>query len=412
MPNLEQTDVLVIGGGPTGSLAAYQAAKQGCKTVLVEEHPRAGMPNHCAGLIGCKGLERLLKPIPATIIQNKISKANLISPGGRNFTVVHKKSMLVVDRSKLDQELLERAVKQGVEVLSNTHIKSLIIKNRHICGASGRRRDRNETHSIHTKVTINAEGARARLVEQAGLLGPTRDWVMPAFQYEFSTPVPDPEAIYICFGNSWAPGFFVWIIPFSDQHVRVGLALKRKYGPPKLYLDRFIKKHPICSIFELSSPLRMFGGTVIASGPIPKTYSNGFLVVGDAAGQTKATSGGGVNIGGYCGKLAGKVAAESVQTQNTHQKFLRKYQTLWKRYFGRELTLMTLFRKNFAGKVDDKLLENGFQTAIDSNLQEALSKLPDVDLYAFGFFKNLLTPKFISLGLKKLPRIFKTVLSP
>ncbi|MFX0091141.1 MAG: NAD(P)/FAD-dependent oxidoreductase [Candidatus Hodarchaeota archaeon] len=411
MPKEHQTDILVIGGGPAGSLAAYHAAKQGCKTLLVEEHKEAGVPDHCAGLIGIQGLERLLNPIPANIIQNYISKANLVSPEGNIFSVVKKNSMLVVNRAQLDQKLLQRAVDKGTELLTGIHIKQLIVKNRQVCGAAGLKRSTKEEQLIHAKVVINAEGARARLIKQAGLISPSRDWFLPALQYEFNTPSLDPDVVHLCFGKSWAPGFFAWIIPFSDERVRVGVGVKREYGPPKMYLDRFIKKHPVSSLFNFSSPIRRFGGVISAAGPIPQTYNDGFLVVGDAAGQTKPTSGGGVNIGGYCGKLAGEVAAKSIQAQNYSQKFLRNYQKLWKRYFERELTLMRIFRRRIAGTISDELLEQGFKTAIASGIQRKLADLQDVDLHLSGFFKSVLTPSFVLLGVKKLPNFIKTFLA-
>ena len=68
------------------------------------------------------------------------------------------------------------------------------------------------------------------------------------------------------------------------------------------------------------------GGFVPASGPINRTFTDGFLVVGDAAGQTKATTGGGFNIGGYCALIAGKVASDSIEKDDYSKNFLKRYQ--------------------------------------------------------------------------------------
>src|SRR5438093_4167322 len=145
------------------------------------------------------------------------------------------------------------------------------------------------------------------------------------------------------------PGFFAWSIPTGKNSARVGLASKK--GNVKKFLDDLVKEQwPKANIDATKS------GSVLVAGPIARCWSPGFIVVGDAAGQVKQTTGGGIVIGGYCGKLAGIAAASAATNVGIQgEQFLRNYDTQWREKFGSDLRKMGLARKLFAGLSDETL---------------------------------------------------------
>ena len=120
--------------------------------------------------------------------------------------------------------------------------------------------------------------------------------------------------------------FFTWIIPISETTAKIGLATSEKGAVSRL--DYFMKKHPIVNYrFKKAKIKQKFGGEVIVSGLMNRTSTNGIMVAGDAAGQTKATTGGGVITGGMAGIIAGRIASNAVAEQNISRRFLKSRNT-------------------------------------------------------------------------------------
>ena len=116
----------------------------------------------------------------------------------------------------------------------------------------------------------------------------------------------DPAMVEVWFGEETAPGFFAWVIPTYEGQARVGLAARG--GDPTRLLARFIKKR-----FNASYPSPR-AGQVLVDGPVSRTSFPGMLLVGDAAGHVKPTTGGGVVLGGLCAIEAGKVASKALES--------------------------------------------------------------------------------------------------
>ncbi len=195
---------------------------------------------------------------------------------------------------------------------------------------------------------IDASGAGSRLPEQAGLQTPNWGEILPGLQYELVDMKEQGDLVELFFGSKRAPGFFAWSIPTGKNSARVGLASKK--GNVKKLLDDLVKEQwPKATVDTTKS------GSVLVSGPSARCWSPGFLVVGDAAGQVKQTTGGGIVIGGYCGKLAGKAAASAAAHPAESDRFLRDYDNQWREKFGSDLRRMGLARRLFSGLSDETL---------------------------------------------------------
>jgi len=171
-----------------------------------------------------------------------------------------------------------------------------------------------------------------------------------------------------------ASNFFAWVIPLSANGARVGLACRG--DDPRQRLEEFMKKR-----FSLFTRLFVSSGLVITCGPIPKTFSENFLMVGDTAGQVKPTTGGGVILGGMCASMAGEVAAEAVKRGNFSSNSLEEYERRWRERLGREFRATRLARR-VLNRLSDKTMDKIFRIILEKGLQAELSAKGDMDFQA------------------------------
>jgi len=301
------------------------------------------MPSHCSGVVSLSGLELLGLEAHSSFSQKLIHGARFYPPHGESIEVRKKDPVaLILNRMKLDQFLAKQAVAAGVELRAKTRVSKFERT------ADGDVLTLADGSKVASKVVIDASGAGSRLPEQAGLQAPDWAQILPGLQYELVDMKEQGDMVELFFGSKRAPGFFAWSIPTGKNSARVGLASKK--GNVKKFLDDLVKEQwPKATVDATKS------GSVLVAGPISRCWSPGFIVVGDAAGQVKQTTGGGIVIGGYCGKLAGIAAASAAHNGVEADRFLREYDTQWREKFGSDLRKMGLARKLFAGLSDETL---------------------------------------------------------
>jgi len=138
----------------------------------------------------------------------------------------------------------------------------------------------------------------------------------------------------------------------------------------------------------------MLGGRIPIAGPIKKTYMDNFLVVGDAAGQIKPTTGGGVVVGGLCAQLAGRTAAKSIQVGQHGAKLLGEYQRRWKSLLGNEFLAMKWFR-SFFNALEDQDIDKLVQKISARPIVSLIEEVADMDLQARAIFSGLTQINFL-----------------
>jgi len=367
-------DIIVVGAGPCGSVSAYTAAKLGTNVLVCEEHNQAGKPNHCAGHLSISSLQKLTLNFPSDTIENKIMGAKICAPSGNQFVLRCQSPVTyVLDREKFDKHLAQQAMKAGADYRFNSRVKSLLLDSGYVKGVVLRNGEK-----IKSKLVIDAEGCSSSVLKQTGLTGVNSSRIVRGIQAEVDA-VENVETgmVELYLGQKVAPDFFAWIIPKTDGTAKVGLATCK--GNPQLYLERLMKKHPVASQkLKRSTITQLAVHPIPLAGPIQKTYSNGFLAVGDAASQVKATTGGGVMFGATCAKIAGEVAAKAVQRNIFSESFLSKYETQWRQAVDFELKVMLQLRKmlnSLSDKKTDTLIDLCNRLGVD----KVLEKVGDVD---------------------------------
>jgi digeranylgeranylglycerophospholipid reductase len=371
----QKPDIVVIGGGPCGSYAAYTAAKLGAKVTVCEEHETTGAPNHCAGHLNISSLKHMGIQVPQIAIENEIRGAIFHSPSCRKFILKRRTPVTyVVDRILFDRYLARLALKAGVNYSFKSRVKSLSYDSKFVKGVTIER----EQKRILAKVVVDAEGCSSALLKKTGLKGLERSMVVRGIQAEVEGAEDlDQEMVEVYFGEKIAPGFFAWIIPRKDGSSKVGLATR--LGDSRDYLKWFIEKHPVASKkLKKGKIIRTSLHPIPLSGPLPKTYANGFLAVGDAASQVKPTTGGGVIFGLTCARAAGEVAYEAVKRHDYSNNFLSRYQSQWKKLVGFDLAAMLRMRR-MLDSLSDQKIDRIIECCNRFGIDNILERFGDVD---------------------------------
>lgn len=387
------SDVVVVGGGPCGSFSALKLAKLGADVNVFEEHSEIGVPSHCAGHLSLKGLKLLrLYPLPAEIVENTFYGAVFHSPKGKKFSVRFSSPVTcVVNRVLFDKYIAGIAEDAGAHHLFNSRVTSLIIENGLVKGVVVRHNAKTEKR-FSTKIVIDAEGISSRILRQTGLSTLNRRMIVNAVQAEVEN-VKDLETdiVEVFLGKGYAPGFYAWLIPKLDGRAKVGLATKT--GNPKELLQRLMFKHPAASKkLRAAKICKISFHPITLGGPISKSYSNGFLAVGDVASQVKPSTGGGVIFGMTCADIAAKIVHEGLQRNDLSSQFLSAYQKRCNETLGFDVNVMLRIRNMLDGMSDDKI-DDAIAFCTKLGLDKVIDKVEDIDFQGRSLLHILRNPK-------------------
>ena len=383
--------VVIIGGGPAGSFSAYELAKRGVNVDVFEEHLQIGFPSHCAGHISIRSLRSLgLYPLPGGIVENEFSAANFYSPNGTKFSVhLNQPVTCAVNRAQFDSYLAEKAQTARATYHLGTRVQSLRVDGGFVRGVSVAKGS--SVRQVSAKLVIDAEGVSSRFVRQAGLKPLRRDGLVFAVEAEVDR-VQDVEdhAVEVYVGQDYAPGFYAWLIPRLDGTAKVGLATNE--GNPKVFLERFMHNHPVASKqLKNAKVTQMAFHAITLGGPIGKAYANGFLAVGDAASQVKATTGGGVVFSVTCAKIAAQVAKEALVRDDFSEGFLQLYQKLCSDRLGFDASVMRRARR-MVDSLSDAQFNRAMHFGTRIGLGKALSDVNEIDFQGRTLFTVLKKP--------------------
>jgi len=363
---MDHIDVIVIGAGPTGLYTAHKVAEAGYRVVVLEEHKEIGVPVHCAGLVGYRSLKEF-NLYWEDVVLNKVRGAKIFSPSCRTVLEIVRSDTqaCVLDRENFDKKIYERALSEGAEVLLGHKAIDVSVHHNYVEIICSDRK-----HSA--RILVDAEGARRSIAKKLGVSTPSRG-ILPAVQMEFKGVHDiDDKIVEVYLGRKWSNGFFGWLIPISEDLARIGLASARNV----VYrFNLMTRLHPaLKGRLNRARIIRRSVGFVITHGPLKKTCGKRFVLVGDAAGHVKPTTGGGIIYGVKGASIASRVILRSLSRDTA----ICVYDELWRREFGRDLRFMLIIRK-ILNKLNDNALENLMFNFKEYGLEDILVRYGDID---------------------------------
>ncbi|WP_407355735.1 NAD(P)/FAD-dependent oxidoreductase [Methanolobus sp. WCC5] len=399
---MKEYDVVVVGAGPVGSVAAKYAAMHGARTLMVEEHPSIGSPVGCTGLLSTRAVRECdIKP-SEDFVFNSVRGALVHPMSGKSLAIDGKKTKAyVVSRKVFDRRLAIMAAEHGAELWLNSRVNG-------IKGTGGKKQisilRQGETERVEAKVVIAADGVRSMVAKMAGLGKVSK--ILPGIQAEVPYRSDDTDFVEL-FVGSQAPGFFAWAVPVNESIARVGMAIdpvtvnKSGMNAHQLLEKLLIGNSHIASRYGGGKLDLVMGG--IPLGPLERTYSDGILIAGDAAGQVKPTSGGGIYTGALCAKIAGEVAAKAVTEEDNSSDFLAEYDMRWRAKIGKELA-MGMKIHQFIGGLKDNELDELIASMNNPAILDTITRYGDMD-HPSVLIKKMLHPSR-SIHMLKVFRAF------
>ena len=331
---MRTVDVLVVGGGPAGCVAAWEAAAAGAGEVLLIERDRAiGAPVRCAEGVGSAGLREFLDPDGAPWVSRRILRVIIVAPDDTEVRLAESDLGYILDRTRFEPVLAERASGAGAAIRIGTEAVGMTRADGagtpwHVTlhGPGGE-------ETIAARVVVGADGVETMVGRWAGLETrvAARDMESCA-QYVVGNNHFDPDAIYLHVGPGVAPGAYAWVFPKGESVANVGLGVITLRGDGRTarqYLDDYVARR-----FPGGTVTSLTVGGVITGATVKRTVTDGVILAGDAAHMINPLSGGGIVNAMKAGRLAGRHAARALGERDTTAATLQPYHDEWMRLLG------------------------------------------------------------------------------
>ena len=353
-------DVVIAGGSVSGLLCAREIASRNYQVLVIEEDSEIGTPEHCGGVVSISGMNDLgVIPIRGTL-DNKIRSANIVSPSGKNFTLdARPQQVIVLDRREFDKQIAHQAQIKGAEIRVKSSLREITKEG-----------VRTSDGEIKCRVVVDARGV-------SSLIQKDRTGTLQSAQYEVFADWIDKERIEVYLDQKKYPGFFAWVIPTRRDEAKVGVA--GKGINPAVAIEEFLKRK------GRYSTIRKIFAPIWVKGPIKKFVTGNIVTIGDAAGQAKPTTAGGIYSSGLGGILAGNAISKFLESGK--ESMLLEYQTEWKEKFGKEFENMLLAR-SLLERLDNKSIDSIFDSLTSRTLDE-ISKDGSFDFHTTSIAKIL-----------------------
>jgi len=372
--------ITVVGAGPIGLRTATGLKQEGWDVTVLEEHSEVGVPANCSGLLSISGLEKNKIDYSDSLV-NEIFGAKIFAPNKIMMRIQRKEPVaVVVDRTKLDKNLEKKAEKKGVEIRKNTR---MIDARKDTVFVQHEQRG----EMLKTRFIVGADGAASKtrrlVMEKIDPKAFVRTIQVTAKGGSF-----EKDLVEVHFGD-YCKGFFAWVIPENKNKARIGLGVSGQYNARDSF-NKFVKDMEIEVLSESAF-------VIPVTKPVKEIHKENILLVGDAAYQTKATTGGGI----ITGSVAADIAVKTISSHLKHKKPLTDY---WKNLapLNKELELHWKVRK-YLNSLDDKKYNSLVKKMINAGMEEFLEKHGDMDFPSKFVNKMMLSPSkwgLLPMGLK------------
>ncbi|MCV0431644.1 NAD(P)/FAD-dependent oxidoreductase [Nitrosopumilus sp.] len=337
-------DLVVVGGGPAGSSAAFAAAKKGIKVALLEKEESIAETVRTSGVTWIQNIKEF--GIPDDCF-NPIKKFSFCSPNNEVTISDKVPRAAVLDVRKTYRWLAGEAKKHGADIFVKTNIKNVIKdENGDIAGVTGI--GPNGETTFHAKTVIDATGFPSTICKAMGL-APQWERFGAGAEYEVRVENVEEDTWWLMVGQKYSPAGYAWIFPLGNKIVRIGVGIGKPESnvDPTQRLKEIMEKKlgPIKKLGKITE-VEFHYGLIPNDGLSRKTVFNNLILVGDSAGQANPLVLEGIRYAIKFGRVAGKVVADAIKSGNTKEEALYPYEENWRKEIESKI--------NSAGKVQDR----------------------------------------------------------
>ncbi len=308
--------VAIVGGGIVGLVLARELALNGIDCTVYESRRRIGEgANKASGILSVEGLKHIGISYKSALV-NTLDGA-VVYGGGKKLRIKAKETKAyVLDRELLAQSCAKEAKDAGAKILLNTKL------------------GREELLALaKDSIVVGADGAVSNVASCFGF-PEIKDYIL-TYKAEYKgVKIADMHSVELFFSGP-AKKFFGWTVPYSDSVLEVGIGewMRSKRNSFSVF-KAFVTNERI--VEEISGAAQMDGrASLIPLNARKRTVKGNVLLVGDAAGQVKATTGGGIIFGSLCAKLAAKAIINHIKRGDP----LSAYERMWRKKYGGDLKL-------------------------------------------------------------------------
>ena len=351
-------DVIVVGAGPAGNNAALGLASSGFKVTVIDSRHNIG-EKLCTGIVGQECTRRF--PIDPELVYREASSINVIAPftGDVRFEAPTPRAR-IVDRAAYVASFARDAQAAGANYLLGERVHQVTPEADGVTVLT-------DSGSYRGRSLVLASGFGSPLTRQLGL-GTVSDYVTGAQAQVSTIGVSEVE---VSLGQHVAPGFFAWLVPTAPGRALAGLLARRR---AQAHLGDFIDWQ--CRDGKIEA---VTGGTAcwgIPLRPLRRTYRDRVLVIGDAAGQVKPTTGGGIYYALLASEIAAQALSEALEDNDLSAARLRAYQRRWRSLLSRELEVGYSARRIFEA-LNDQQISSLVRQAAANGVSRDLANAPD-----------------------------------
>ena len=356
------SDVCVVGGGPAGLVLAARLASRGVAVTAFEEHPAVGDPVHCTGVMSTDAIADLSLPTEAVL--NPVATVRFFAPGGATFShTTARPEATVIDRRVFDAALAARAEAAGASIVRGRKVSKIEVLSDRV------RLSIDAGETLTARATVLACGANYKFQRQFGMGMPVA--FLQSAQLEL--PCARLSDVEVHFGREISAKGFAWAVPVKREHgnfVRVGAMAQA--GAEKSFariLHRVTDRWGVAAADDLTPRRRL-----LPLGPLPRTFGDRVLAVGDAAGLVKPTTGGGIYYSVVSGQLAADVLADALAKDSLGADSLSEYERQWRRAFGPEFDAQLSLR-SLAERLGDNDINELFDLVHTGGLAQLIRRV-------------------------------------
>ena len=345
-------DIVIVGAGPAGSSAAHEAARNGSSVALLEKESVVAETVRTSGVTWIKDAQSFGIPEDC---YNPIKNYSFCSPTNTVTISDDVAKAAVLDVRKTYRHLAKQAQESGAKLFVDTNVTDVITdEQKRPIGVIAKSADKEI--KFNANVVIDCSGFQSVVGKMLGLITQWERFGAGA-EYEVRAENVDDKTWWLMVGQKYSPAGYAWIFPVGGDIVRIGVGIGKPESnvDPTERLNELMenKEGPIKDLGAITK-IEFHYGLIPNDGLSRKTVYDNLILVGDSAGQANPLVLEGIRYAIRFGRVAGKVASDSIKNDDTSENALKPYETDWKKAIESKINSASKVQNRWIGLSDEQ----------------------------------------------------------